>query len=106
MSFYCTKSEYHFVPEHSRKHVYHHLSDPAHLTLHHGDIYHQYGSVIGRFIFTSLERHITLAGDNVEICGGLFKNPNGAGIRIMPEAKLCHVHDCLILDSVIGVQAG
>lgn len=67
------------------KHVYHHLSDPAHMTLGDGTIYHQYGSTLGRFLFTSLERHITIAGVDVWVAGCYFTNPNGCCVEVLPS---------------------
>lgn len=81
------------------RHIYHHLTDPSHLTLHSGDVYHQYGSTIGRFIFTSEERHVTVEGNDVLITGGIFTNPRGAGIELLGGHTLRFTEGCSILIS-------
>lgn len=83
--------------------VYHHLSDPAHLHVSSDSVYRQYGSFIGRYIFTSPERHISVNGENIEICGGLFTNPHGAAIEIEAGTNIL-VRDCVIFGSPFGIK--
>ncbi len=90
-----------------QRHIYHHLTNPVVLRLGDGAIYHQYGSTIGRVLFTSQERRIVIEGDWVVVKDSFFiGSEDEAGITVLPNVSDIWIEGNVILAKGVGIDIG